>query len=127
MSNEKKEDITLQTFEQEEIKNKSILSNISNTSDNYLEKKSKIIENPSAKNSVSMCENSSNSSRCYLEFAIKEDQPSFCYFLDYGEEFFYCIKNWCSNTNKKSILDCEKYSDADTRLICINNCFNQER
>ncbi|MCX8163309.1 MAG: hypothetical protein N3D10_02010 [Candidatus Micrarchaeota archaeon] len=87
------------------------------------EQRSKIFTNSS---NHSICENE-NQTSCYFLTAIKLDDPTICYSLSYGEDFFSCIEQWCLKTNKSNILDCEKYSDANRRLICLNNCVQLER
>jgi preprotein translocase subunit SecG len=103
--------------------NTSNTSDISNTSNNSINSNFNILEK---NDSVLNCKESQNPFNCYLLLAIKNDDPTFCYYLDYGKEFFSCISNWCSNTSKLNLQDCEKYADAHKRLICINNCINSQ-
>ncbi|MEM4137069.1 MAG: hypothetical protein QXH71_00600 [Candidatus Anstonellaceae archaeon] len=110
-----------------ELKNQSTPNTINltqNNSENVSEQRSKIIENTNY--DLEICQNISTSSQekieCYISNAIKLDDPSVCYLIEYGENFSMCLSEWCLKTNKRTLSDCEKYSDASRRLICLNNC-----
>jgi|GEM_PF-4827933 len=96
-----------------------------NQSSNY-----SFVENQSINSSIlSKCEglDEENKTKCYINLAIDLDEPNYCFFVDYGEEFKNCLDLWCKKIKKSYIWDCEKYSDAKKRILCLENCITKER